>query len=444
VTTQTTTVSLAAPPEINQRRVFLFWLPLAASWLLMAAETPFVNAAIARLGEAERMIAAFGLVASLSITIESPVIMLLATSTALARSRQSYEQLRRFTWHLMLATTLAHLLLAWTPLFDVVVSGWMGVPPVLLEPIRLGMRIMIFWSAAIAWRRFKQGVLIRWGQTRFVGAGTMLRLLTSGGAALLLWLLGNVSGVAVGALALSAGVIVEALYAQGAARPVIAEHFGPDAAPEGQPPLGYGQLVKFHAPLAASTLLLLLAQPLVAAALARVPNPVTALAAWPISWGLLFLVRAPGMALPETIIALIDRPNSRAALKQFCVWTGALCTGVLALIAFTPAAHLYFQKLMGVNETLSNLAAAGAQFGLALPGLMAAHSWLRGLLTARRVTLPLTLAMGANLAMLTIVLLAGVALHVPGVVLASVAMSVALGAEVLVLWFAARRSEALA
>src|SRR3990172_2790397 len=145
----------------SQRRMWLFWLPLAASWLLMSTEMPFANAMMARLSEAERMIAAFGIVASLSITIESPVIMLLATSTALVRSRQNYEMLRRFTAHLMLGATLLHILFGWTPLFDVVVSGWMRVPASLVEPIRLGMRIMIFWSAAIAWRRFKQGVMIR-------------------------------------------------------------------------------------------------------------------------------------------------------------------------------------------------------------------------------------------------------------------------------------------
>src|SRR5688572_32426368 len=63
--TTVTHYATQAPP-MTQRRIFLFWLPLAASWLLMGAEMPFVNAALARLDEAERMIAAFGIVASLS------------------------------------------------------------------------------------------------------------------------------------------------------------------------------------------------------------------------------------------------------------------------------------------------------------------------------------------------------------------------------------------
>src|SRR3990170_6064281 len=102
-------VQPTASPALTQKRILLIWLPLAASWLLMALESPYISAALARLSEAERMIAAFGLAMSLSITIESPVISLLATSTALARSRQNY---------LMLGTTLLQFLLAWTPVFD--------------------------------------------------------------------------------------------------------------------------------------------------------------------------------------------------------------------------------------------------------------------------------------------------------------------------------------
>ena len=108
----------APTPSLSQRRIFLYWLPLAASWLLMASEMPYVNAMLARISEAERMIAAFGVVAAISITIESPVINLLSTSTAKARNRQHYLTLRRFTIHLMIVTTVLHILMGFTPLFD--------------------------------------------------------------------------------------------------------------------------------------------------------------------------------------------------------------------------------------------------------------------------------------------------------------------------------------
>ncbi len=432
----------AAPP-LSQRRIFLFWLPLAASWLLMAGETPFVNAALARLNDAERMIAAFGIVGSLSITIESPVIMLLATSTALAGTRQSYHMLRRFTQHLMLLTTLVHILIGWTPLFDLVVRGWMQVPENLVEPVRLGMRLMILWSAAIAWRRFQQGLLIRYGATRFVGQGTLVRLLASAGVAAVLAVGGRLPGVAVGAIALSVGVIVEAVYAQRAARPVIEAQFGPLAAQAEAPALSYAALVRFHAPLGASTLLYLLTQPMITAALSRLPYPQPSLAAWAVAAGLLFIVRSPVMALPEVIIARIGAGAARSALRSFSVRVGLVCLAVLALLAFTPLGQFYFGKLIGVDPALAGVAVASIQTALLLPFIMALQNWFRGELTAARATPAVTLAMIANLTTMLLVLAWGVAYQVPSVRLAGLALTISVSVETLTLWAASRRVRAV-
>ena len=77
--------------------ILIFWLPLFASWLLMTAEGPTISAAINRLPNEVIMLAAQGIVISLAVTIESPIINLLATSTALVKDRASYLLVRRFT-----------------------------------------------------------------------------------------------------------------------------------------------------------------------------------------------------------------------------------------------------------------------------------------------------------------------------------------------------------
>jgi hypothetical protein len=297
---------------------------------------------------------------------------------------------------------------------------------------------MVPWSAAIAWRRFQQGVLIRYGQTRFVGQGTMLRLLASAGLVTVLAVLSGLPGVAVGTLGLTFGVIVEAAYAHLAARRLVAEKFGPTAATEA-PDLAYGDLVRFHTPLAASTLLYLTAQPLVAAALARLPNPEAVLAAWPVVSGLLFIARSVALALPEVIIALIDEPGSRPALRLFSLRLGVGLSVLLALIGFTPLAHFYFRTLIGVNEDLARLAMVGAQVGVLLPFIVAWQSWFRGQLTAQRATGGITLAMVANLFSLAAVLTTGVAIRAPGVGLAATALTVSTAVETLVLGLALRR-----
>jgi hypothetical protein len=434
----------AAKEPLSQQRILLTWLPLAASWLLMALEMPYVNAALARLPNSVHMIAAFGLAASLSITIESPVISLLSTSTALARSRQNYLMLRRFTQHLMIATTILHILLGWSPLFDLVVRDWLGVPASLLASVQLGLKLMAVWSAAIAWRRFRQGILIRFGQSHFVGKGTLVRLLASAGTATLLAVftnglatLGAFPSVAIGTLALSLGVVAEAIYAQLVSAPLVAEHFGAEQSKASH--LSYRELVGFHWPLAASNLLFLFTQPLIAAALARSPEPEVALAAWPVLNGLFFISRSLEMALPEVVIAHHDEPGSQAALTRFSYIVGLVCTGLLALVAFTPLSDVYFRTLIGVDAELALIAERGARLGVLLPLAMAAVCLARGLLTSRRITRPQAYAMALELAVLAAVLVASVLLRWPSVPAAAAGLTLSMSAEALYLGALARK-----
>ena len=205
--------------HLRQRDIFWFWMPLFASWLLMTAEGPIVSAAINRLPNEVIMLAAQGIVVSLSVTIESPIINMLATATALVRDRQSYEMMRRFTVHWMIGLTAVSIAVAFTPLFDLIVVRLLSTPDAVAVWVRPGMQIMTLWSAAIAWRRFLQGVMIHFNQTRLVAWGTAVRLVTSGGVVIGLSLWGAWAGVINGTLALMAGVTAEAIYATLAIRP---------------------------------------------------------------------------------------------------------------------------------------------------------------------------------------------------------------------------------
>ncbi len=129
------------------------------------------------------MMAAYGIVVSLSVLIESPIINLLATSTALVKDRASYLLVRTFTIHWMILLTIISVLVAFTPLFNWIVVGILETPPEVAQWVKPGMQIMIFWSAAIAWRRFLQGVMIHFGQTKKVAWGTAIRLVASVGTA---------------------------------------------------------------------------------------------------------------------------------------------------------------------------------------------------------------------------------------------------------------------
>jgi len=365
--------------------------------------------------------------------------MLLATATALATHRQAYNMIRRFTIHLMVLTTALTVLVGFTPLYDVVVRGWMNIPAAIAQAAQPGIQIMTLWSAAIAWRRFKQGVMIRNGQTRLIGVGTIIRLAASSGTAVVLAVWGHVPGVTVGGAALMMGVLAEAIYAHWAAAPVIAAQLSRHDSDH--PDLTYRALLKFHLPLAAVSLLTLLGQPMVSAALARAANPERSLAAWPVVSGLLSIFRSASYALPEAVIALQSRPESVVPLRRFCYNVGWITAAGLVVMAATPLAGLYFHSVIGISPELTALALPGIWLGLTLPAVGSVQSYLRGSLMSRHLTNPLYQAMLINLLVMGVVLAAGVRQGWPGVPLASGALGVAQWAEGgLLMWSVSRAS----
>ena len=312
------------------RTIFRLWLPLAVSFELMMLEGPAVQGAIGRLADPALHLAAWGLTMSLSLLIESPVILLLATAIALVQDADSYRALRRFTLHLAAGCTLLTGLLAFTPLFDVIAGRVLGLPDAIVRQARPALQIMLLWTAAIAWRRFYQGVLVRFGQTRLVSRGTAIRL---GAAILVAWLLarnGTIPGAQVAAWAIITAVVVEALVTTCFALPLVRRDVLPVRRPADAAPLTQQAIWRFHAPLAATTLLTLLAQPLTSAALARLDRPTATLAAWPVVFLVLLVLRGGGLALQEITVAQA-RQNPMAPpvhLRRFTLLVGAITSAM--------------------------------------------------------------------------------------------------------------------
>ena len=201
----------AAPPRapLTTSRIFWVWLPMAATWIMMSVEGLLVAAVVARLPDATVNLAAFGVAFAFALILEAPIIMMLSASTALCKDREAFRSLRRFGATLNLGLTL--LMLAWTlsPLYPWVAETVMGLDARVAELSRQALLVLLPWPAAIGYRRFYQGLLVRHGHTRRIAYGTTIRLSGMGVTA---WLLFDapISGALIGGAALSVAVLVEA------------------------------------------------------------------------------------------------------------------------------------------------------------------------------------------------------------------------------------------
>jgi hypothetical protein len=389
-------------------RIARAWWPLAASWLLMGAEVPALSAVVARLADPEVNLAAYGgVVFPLALIIESPIIMLLAASTALSKDTASYRLVRRYMMAAGAILTGLHFIVAFTPVYYVVVQGILGVPEEVVEPARIGLKIMLPWTWCIAYRRFNQGVLIRFGYSRSVGAGTVIRLLANIFVLIIGLSVGTISGIVVAASAVISGVVGEAAYIGIRVRPVLRGQLA--LAPPVEPRLTWRAFFAFYMPLVLTSLLLLLGQPIGSAALSRMPDALTSLAVWPVVTGLIFMVRGLGIALNEVVVALLDEPGARPALRRFTALLAAGTTAVLFVLVATPLSRLWFEGVSALPPDLAALARSALWIALPLPALNTFQSWFQGSILHSRRTRGITEAVVIYLATSAAILTAGVA-----------------------------------
>lgn len=379
--------------NLNYIKILIFWIPLAAQWLMMSLEGPLLAAIIARMVEPKFNLAAYGVSLSLALVAESPVIMLVSASTALVDDRKSYLKLGRFALALNILVTLFMLIMALPQVFGLVAEGIIGLPGNVADLAYFGLLIMIPWPAAIGYRRFLHGILIKNDRTRFVAYGTVLRLICMTLTAFFFYLVHPIPGAWVASASLTVGVIFEAAAVRFMARQVIRDLLAqPDPGPE-PGDLTYGDINRFYIPLALTTVLALGIRPLITIFLGQSRMALESLAALPVIHSLAFIFLALGLSYQEVGIALIGaRFENYLKLRNFALILAVGTLAALGLIAFTPLARVWFQDISGLSPELTRFSIPPLKIMTILPGITATLFFMRSMLLNARRTVPLTWA----------------------------------------------------
>lgn len=363
------TVSTSRPDALRPGFILLFWLPLAATWLMMAAEGPYIAAIVARMPEAAPNLAAYGVAFSLAWLIESPIMMLLSASNALVRDARSFVALRRFTFILNCVVTGGMILLAIPPVFRLVGEGLIGLPREISELAQGATAILIPWPAAIGYRRFLQGIMTRHHLTRRVAYGTVVRLVVMSVTAVAVAKTVSLPGAYIAAIALVTGVVAEAGACRWMARHVVKSIVESDeVVPEAL--VRFAEIARFYYPLALTSMLSMALGPIVTFGLGRGGAPIESLAVWPVVAALLFLFRSGGLGFQEAGVALIGRNQEHEAeVSRVGRWLGAAFSLGIALVVLTPLETLWFQKVSGLSPELTAAAIWPARIMILLPAL---------------------------------------------------------------------------
>jgi len=358
----------------------------------MALEGPFLAIIIARLADPKHNLAAYGVAFAIAILVESPIIMIMSASTAIVEDRDSFLKLRNFTYGLNAIITVFMVVLLITPVFNFVSISLIRLPEGVAYLAHHACILLIPWPAAIGYRRFFQGILIRSNLTRRVAYGTVVRLSAMGLTGLICYGFFEMAGASVGALALSIGVCAEAGVSKLMARAPVIQLLSKENKNSKITPWGYRSIAKFYYPLAMTSILALGIYPVVTFFLGHSFMALESLAVFPVINSLVFIFRSLGLSFQEVGIALLGENNEGyEALKRFAIILGLCVTAGLALLAFTPLSSVWFRNISGLTLELAQFVDWPTKIMTPLPGLMVLLSFQRSVLVQRRKTGQLTI-----------------------------------------------------
>jgi len=377
--------------ELTQKEIFKFWLPIAATWLMMAIEGPFLAAVIARLPDIEFNLGAFGIAFSFGLLVEAPIMMLVSAAVALVRDRSAFLKLLRFTWILNGSVTLLMLVICIPGIFSYISIELMGLPGDLAFLAHRATILLIPWPAAIGFRRFYQGILIRSNRTRRVAWGTVVRLLSMSITTFLLVQFTELPGAWLGCIALSTGVTIEAIATWIMTRETINQLACIDSVNA----LTYKRIWSFYYPLALSSMMALGIRPVINFFVARCSNPIESLAVLPVVTSASFLFICYGLSFQEVALALMgNRFQQIKPVKKFAFTMIIVLSAGSFLVAFSFLGKFWFSGITDLTTELLEFTTVPYRLAVILPAMAVVLSLLRAILVNAGKNKPISWATG--------------------------------------------------
>jgi hypothetical protein len=194
----------------------------------------------------------------------------------------------------------------------------------------------------------------------------------------------------------------------------------------------------FFFPLLLNVQMMSISHSVINAALARVNDAVTALAAFAVAMVLHIFIASPSYQNHTITMAMVRGRRSFRATAGFILLMSVLIATLLALLAFTPIGHFTLIELLGVTPEVAEGARTVLAILVPLPFFTGLRGFCQGLVSQARRTALISFATGVRIGALFIFLWVGHG-HFAGPQLGAIALLGCVVTEtVLISWFAWR------
>lgn len=442
---------------VSYLSLLLFYLPLGFSGLMMTLDLPIVNGVLNRFPNPDNSVAALRVAFSMALVYEASHIAMIDISTALSTDLTVFKMLRRF-YLIMAGVLLAFAsVIAFSPIYDLIVRGVMNIPPSVAEAARPALWAFLLWPIPIGWRRLYQGALIKHGHPKVVGAGGLVRMGSLIVALIFFgWLDASVVRIepaAIAVLAMLVSVTAEAAAVHGWTGRVLRSM--PESTPD-KPPPTYRDIRRFFFPLAGTAVMSTTVQPVVTAGIASAAvawasptGSVVAVASYAIAWSMAFLVFGPTLSMTQASIAWSGSsdPATREKGPRVLIGVGVGLAVLMAIATFTPFSHWLFTTIIQAPPLTAASAVEVAHWLVPMPILHSISFMLRGRLIAmgnpkavRRAQLVDLIAIFVVIQLATNGPMVGLLQGVSAAPLAAIAYNVMLLVDIIILTLSLRSS----
>ncbi|WP_241158512.1 multi antimicrobial extrusion protein MatE [Cohnella candidum] len=417
------------------RRLFLFFIPMGFSVVLINLSHVIINGTLARAADQETILAGYALGMSLLAVAERPAVLLRQTCSALVRDRQSYRAVRAVGFAVFSAALAFGALVAYTPLGKWIFGGAFGAEPdVEAQAIRTWQALM-FLAVFSGLRCFYQGVIIYRMRTKWLTVGMVFRL---AGMFLLsqFFIHAGITSSLQGAVIFVFGMMIEALLSWIECRKLVGEM--PERAEECmiEKPK---HVFPFYNPLLFSSLIVVWVLPILNALLGTTDRAKLAVASFAVAGSLMNLML--GFFTYFHQIALHFGKSNPEQVRRFTLALGFVPALFQIALSFTPIGPWMLSHALHVKGELLEASLHALRgfvpFVLVFPWL----DTLNGFVMSKGETKLMFGSQTANAAV-TILAIAAFVLSLPGWagVLGSFAQSAGTAAELALLFWLYRRN----
>ncbi|QJD81839.1 multi antimicrobial extrusion protein MatE [Cohnella herbarum] len=331
---------------VSLRRLFLFFIPMGISVLLINLSHVIINGTLARSSNPEIILAGYALAMSLLGVTEKPAVLFRQTCSALVRDRTSFRAVRSVSFYVFGSSVLFGGLVSYTPVGHWIFGAAYGADAIVEREAIHAFAALMFLSVFSGIRCLYQGVIIYKMRTRWLTIAMIFRL---AGMFLLsqYFLHIGVTSALQGTIIFVFGMMIEASISWWESSRLLKDMPLKDENCEITKPK---QVMSFYNPLLYSSLIVVWLLPILNALLGSTERGTLAVASFAVAGSLMNLVL--GFFTYFHQIALLFVRSNPAIVRKFTLMLGFIPPLLMLLLAFTPIGSWMFSNVLGVKDEL--------------------------------------------------------------------------------------------